>query len=101
MSAATDNGLSGGAAFWLRNTGDPGSYSGIAGVVEMNITVERDIESLDDRGLMLQRDIAFIPSGLVDVRVGDTLSVGGNTWEVIANATNEGHLQGVHVRRVV
>lgn len=90
-----------GAQSWLSAAGTTGTYySRSNGPAVVPVALERNVETLDDRGLMRRVDIATMPSGVVPVSICDTLDIGGTLWEVLGLVDDSGHLTRFYVGKV-
>jgi len=89
------------AQSWLSAAGTTGTYySGTTGPAAVLVALERNVESLDDRGLMRRVDIATLPSGVVDVAICDTIEIEGVLWEVLGLIDDTAHLTRIYVGKV-
>lgn len=70
------------ADLWLQITGEPGTYyPASGGSVELIVTIERAVQTLDDQGLVTRRTIACIAKADIEKPVeGDTFHSEGHVW---------------------
>lgn len=74
-------------------------HSTLQGDVETEISIDRDVEVVDETGHYARQAMATIRSGVIEkVHAGDWLEVGDEWWHVEQLNTDDGYLTQLVIR---